>query len=69
MKIAKFSVACTAYYKTELEIPNSVPDGQELAYIKDHLSECSTANGLEWLDDLDPEEAVTEDDILEIYEE
>lgn len=68
MRIAIFSVVCNAYYKTHLEIPDSVPKGRELEYIRAHLGECSTENGLEWLSDLDPEDAVTEDDIFDVYE-
>ena len=68
MRTAIFSVACMAYYKSELDIPDSVPKGKELEYIRQHLDECSTGEGLEWLSDFEPEEAVTEDDILNIKE-
>ena len=68
MRTAIFSVACMAYYKSELDIPDSVPKGKELEYRRQHLDECSTGEGLEWLSDLEPEEAVTKDDILNIKE-
>lgn len=68
MRTAVFSVACMAYYKSELDIPDSIPEGKEINYIRAHLDECSTGEGLEWLSDLEPEEAVTEDDILSIRE-
>lgn len=42
--------------------------GLDIEYIRAHLGECSTENGLEWLSDLDPEDAVTEADIYDIYE-
>lgn len=68
MRTAVFSVACMAYYKSKLDIPDSVPVGKEIDYIREHLDECSTGEGLEWLNDLNPEDAVTEDDIFDVYE-
>ena len=64
---AYFSVSCTATYQSELKIPDSVKEGEELSYIRDHLSDCNVED-LEWLNDLDPEDAVTEEDIRSIEE-
>lgn len=64
MAIVKFSVACTAIYHSELEIPNEIKNDREeiLEYIHSHLDECSV-DELEWLSDLEPEDAVTMEDI------
>ena len=67
MKLAKFSVACNAVYSGTLKIPDSVTEGNELTYIRNHLSNVPVVD-LEWLEDLSPEEAVTEDDIRSIEE-
>lgn len=66
MKTAKFTVACNAVYKSSLEIPDSVPDGKELKYIREHLNECKVEDALDWLSDFPPESAVTEEDIRSI---
>lgn len=68
MRTAKFNVCCTATYYSELQIPDTIPKGKELEYIREHLGEC-TVYDLEWLADLNPEDAVTQDDIKDIYEE
>ena len=64
MSKVKFSVACTAVYQSELEIPDEIKDNKEkiLEYIHDHLDEAKV-DELEWLNDLDPDDAVTIDDI------
>lgn len=64
MAKVKFSVACTAIYQSELEIPNEIKNDNEaiLEYIHSHLDECSV-DELEWLNDLEPEDAVTIEDI------
>jgi len=64
MSKVKFSVACTAVYQSELEIPNEIKNDYKaiLEYIHSHLNECNV-DELVWLNDLDPEDAVTMEDI------
>lgn len=68
--IAKFTVACTAVYTSELEIPEEIKNNRELIieYIRDNLDKANV-NELTWLNDFDPEDAVTDEDILYIYNE
>ena len=35
MRTARFTVACNAYYNSELQIPDSVSDGKVLDYIRE----------------------------------
>lgn len=67
MRKVYFNVTCTASYHSEMEIPDTVPKGKELEYIRDNLHTCSIYD-LEWLADLDPDDAVTADDIKCIEE-
>ena len=67
MRIVEFNVTCTASYHSEMEIPDSIPKGNELEYIREHLPTCQIYD-LQWLSDLDPVDAVTEDDIKCIRE-
>lgn len=64
MAKVKFNVACTAVYRSELEIPKEIENDEKaiLEYIHSHLDECKVEE-LEWLNDLDPEDAVTMEDI------
>ena len=64
MAKVKFSVACTAVYQSQLEIPNEIKNDDEaiLEYIHSHLDECAV-DELEWLNDLEPEDAGTMEDI------
>lgn len=64
MAKVKFKVACTAVYNSELEVPNKIVNDEKavLEYIQTHLDECNVQD-LEWLNDLDAEEAVTAEDI------
>lgn len=68
MKTVKFDVVCTAMYTSSLDIPDAIAEDEEkvLKYIRTHLDECSV-NDLDWIEDLDPEEAVTMEDIRFIY--
>lgn len=64
-----FNVTCLATYRSELEIPDEIAKKGKsavLIYIQDHLGACSVSE-IEFLDDLVPEEAVTEDDIKKIH--
>lgn len=65
MTKVKFLVGCMAVYTSELEIPDTIAANENavIDYIRDHLSDC-TVDNLEWMEDLEPESAVTEDDIL-----
>ena len=67
MRTVEFNVTCTASYHSEMEIPYSIPKCDELEYIREHLSTCQIYD-LQWLSDLDPVDAVTEDDIKCIRE-
>ena len=67
MRTVEFNVTCTATYHSEMEIPDSIPEGDMLEYIREHLSTCQIYD-LQWLSDLDPVDAVTEDDIKCIRE-
>lgn len=64
MAKVKFKVACIAVYNSELEIPKEIADDKDaiLKYIHEHLDDCNVED-LEWLNDLDYEEAVTQNDI------
>ena len=64
MAKVKFSVTCTAVYQSELDVPDEIKNDKEavLEYIHEHLEECPVED-LEYLDDLDPEDAVTAEDI------
>lgn len=65
MREVDFVYSCLSLAHGHLEIPDEVKDGEELAYIREHLGEAA-AKDLEWIGDIDPEEAVTEDDIRNI---
>lgn len=64
MAKVKFKVACIAVYDSELEIPNDIVNDEKaiLNYIHENLDKCEIQD-LEWLNDLDPDEAVTTEDI------
>ena len=64
MAKVKFKVACIAVYDSELEIPNDITNDEKaiLNYIHENLDKCEIQD-LEWLNDLDPDEAVTAEDI------
>lgn len=64
MAKVKFKAACIAVYDSELEIPKEIADDKDaiLKYIHEHLDDCNVED-LEWLNDLDYEEAVTQNDI------
>lgn len=62
MRRVYFSYSCMAVAQGSLELPDEVKDGEELDYIRGHLDE-APSNDLEWIGDLDPEEAVEQDDI------
>lgn len=70
MKIVKFSVVCTAIYESELELPDDVDTNDQeevLGFIRDSLSDVPVGE-MNWLEDLDPDEAVTLEDIRSIEE-
>ena len=69
MGTVKFKVCCMAVYDSNLDIPDEIinDDKKILNYIREHLNECKVDN-LEWLEDLNPEEAVTMEDIRYISE-
>lgn len=64
MAKVKFKVTCIAVYDSELEIPNDIANDEKaiLNYIHENLDKCEIQD-LEWLNDLDPDEAVTAEDI------
>ena len=70
MTRVKFSVACTAIYQAELELPDghSLKREDVLEFIHAKLHEVPVED-LTWLSDLSPEEAVTAEDIQYITSE
>ncbi len=62
MRKVYFSYSCMAIAQGSLDLPDEVKDGEELAYIREHLGEAN-ASDLEWIGDLEPEDAVDQDDI------
>ncbi len=68
MRRAKFTVACMATYNSSLLIPDSVKEGEELQYIRKNLSKCKTETDPVWIKDLEPDSAVTPEDIRYIEE-
>ena len=64
MAKVKFKAACIAVYDSELEIPKEIANDKNaiLEYIHEHLNDCNVED-LEWLNDLEPDEAVTQEDI------
>lgn len=67
MAKVEFSVACNAVYQSKLDIPDEIKDDEDkvLKYIRDNLDNCNV-DELEWLSDLDPEDAVTIEYIKDI---
>lgn len=65
MKKVRFNVGCMAVYQGELEVFDNLTEEEILEEIHDRLDEVMV-NNLEWLNDLDPEDAVTMDDIYSI---
>ena len=65
-----FTVCCSALYDSSLEVPISLKGKPEqiLAYIQEHL-DAAPVQDLEWLSDLEPESAVTLEDIKSFGEE
>lgn len=65
MTTVRFNVGCMAVYQSELEIPDEIIDDEKatLEYIHTHLCDCNVGE-LEWINDLEPEDAVTMEDIL-----
>ena len=59
-----FTVTCTATYDSELAIPKDIANDKNavLKYIHENL-ENACIDDLRWLNDLEPDEAVTLDDI------
>lgn len=68
MKNVKFKVSYVAIYTSELPIPDEIADNKKsiLEYIHNHLSECNIEN-LEWINDLDFDDVVTQEDICYVY--
>ncbi len=65
-----FYTTCTATYESSMEIPKEIQNDNQavLEYIHKHLDNGDVRN-LQWVGDLDPEDAVTIDDIIEIETE
>lgn len=64
-RIVTFSVMCNAVYQSELELPDDVKDEDVLDFIQNNLHRAPVSD-LEYLDDIEPQAAVTEEDIKEI---
>lgn len=67
MAIVNFTVQCLALYNSELVVPDDIKDDKRkvLDYIRENLSDANVYN-LRWLDDCDPNDAVTMEDIGDI---
>ena len=62
MKKVNFSITCMAMYNAELDVEDSFNEEEILNMIHEKLN-TFPAKELIWLEDLEPEEAVTMDDI------
>lgn len=67
-KSVKFSVACMACYYGTMEVDSNLSEEEIVNYIREHIDEVPCEN-LTWLEDYEPETAVTEDDIIAISNE
>lgn len=69
MARVKFFVTCIATYESELTIPKDIVNDKNavLEYIHENLENACIAD-LQWSNDLEPDEAVTLDDIKYIEE-
>lgn len=67
MKKVKFSVACTAVYRSELTVDGNLTDEEILEEIHNRLEEAPIED-LQWISDWEPEEAVRMEDIFEVKE-
>lgn len=67
-KSVSFSVACMAVYYGTMEIDSNLSDEEMLNYIREHLNEIPVKN-LTWIEDYEPESAITEEDIISISNE
>lgn len=65
MKKVKFSVSCMAIYQGELKVDDNLTEEEILEEIHNRLDEVPV-DDLEWLNDLNPEDAVAMDDIYSI---
>ena len=63
MRKAIFNIACRALYPSSLVIPDSVKEGEELSYIRKNLAKCNREGEMTWIEDLEPELAVEEEDM------
>ncbi len=68
MREVEFTYSLMATARGRLPLPDDVKDGEELEYIRDHLVE-AVADDIEWIGDLDPDQAVDQDDICGVYGE
>ena len=65
MKKVKFTVACIAMYNAELEVEDNLTNKEVLDEIHKKLNTVPVSD-LTWLEDLEPETAVTMEDIRSI---
>ena len=67
MAQVNFTAMCMATYQSALEVPDDIARDRDkaLKYVRDHLNDAPVAD-VEWLEDVDPYEAVTEEDIKSI---
>lgn len=65
MKKVKFTVACIAMYNAELEVEDNLTNKEVLDEIHKKLNTVPVSE-LTWLEDLEPETAVTMEDIRSI---
>ena len=67
MKV-KFSVGCMAVYRGELDVRSGLSVEEIVEEIRSKLDEIPVAD-LEWIGDLAPEDAVTEEDVYGIEDD
>ena len=65
MKKVEFNVTCIAYYPAEIKVEDNLTKTEILDQIHDQLPNIPCKH-LSWVNDLDPEDAVTMEDILSI---
>lgn len=65
MKRAVFKVGCYATYTSHIDVPDDATVEEILEKARDKLGDLPVEN-LEWYDDLDPNVAITEYDIISI---
>ena len=69
MKRVEFTVKCSAVYQSRHDIPDECATDEEsiLECLRDRIGEAPILD-ISWLDDLEPCDAITQEDIISIYD-